>query len=223
MFQDADHISIYMSFTHSTFTFINCEDPSKRFTITNDEIRQMELKINVAYRRSGNWEHIANHLYNFYSKIGVIGQPKSNRNVYSNEYTELLELKDKSYADVLKEDRLIRQEQGVQIKYAKDDAHLLNKKQHIERHASWENRGEWHIDHVVPCCAFGATIEEQKVLHWYGNLRPMLAKDNLIKNGRYNEEDKIALIKRYNKLNNTNYLLHETQILDKQENCEQEQ
>tara|TARA_A100001015_G_scaffold314831_1_gene425226 strand:- start:6468 stop:7094 length:627 start_codon:yes stop_codon:yes gene_type:complete len=138
MFQDADHISIYMSFTHSTFTFINCEDPSKRFTITNDEIRQMELKINVAYRRSGNWEHIANHLYNFYSKIGVIGQPKSNRNVYSNEYTELLELKDKSYADVLKEDRLIRQEQGVQIKYAKDDAHLLNKKQHIERHASWE-------------------------------------------------------------------------------------
>ena len=81
---------------------------------------------------------------------------------------------------------------------------------HLEKYftddMSWENRGEWHIDHVVPCCAFGATIEEQKILHWYDNLRPMLAKDNLIKNGTYKKEDKINLIKRYNKANNTNYL-----------------
>ena len=71
---------------------------------------------------------------------------------------------------------------------------------------SWENRNEWHIDHVVPCCAFGPSIEEQKILHWYGNLRPMFASENCSKGGRYNEEDKIALIKRYNKENNTNYM-----------------
>ena len=49
-----------MSFTNSTFTFINCEDPSKRFSVTNDEIRQMELKINVVHKESENWKHIAN-------------------------------------------------------------------------------------------------------------------------------------------------------------------
>ena len=89
-----------MSFTNSTFTFINCKNPDQRFSISKDDIRQMELKINIAYRRSGNWEHIANHLYNFYTKQGMIGQPKSNRNVYPDEFTKLIELKNKSYAEV---------------------------------------------------------------------------------------------------------------------------
>ena len=79
---------------------------------------------------------------------------------------------------------------------------------HLEKYfddqMSWKNHGEWHIDHIIPCCAFGVTIEEQKVLHWYQNLRPMWAKDNLSKNGAYKEEDKTALIKRYNRVNNTN-------------------
>mgnify|MGYP001371070413 CR=1 FL=1 len=81
---------------------------------------------------------------------------------------------------------------------------------HLEKYftdeMSWENREKWHIDHDVPCCAFGATIEEQKILHWYENLRPMLAKENISKSGTYKEEDKIALIERYNKANNTNYM-----------------
>tara|TARA_B100001094_G_scaffold196438_1_gene190374 strand:- start:58 stop:738 length:681 start_codon:yes stop_codon:yes gene_type:complete len=98
------------------------------------------------------------------------------------------------------------------------NAHL---EKYFDDNMSWENRDKWDIDHVVPCCAFGISIEEQKILHWYDNLRPMWASDNRSKGGTYNEEDKIALIKRYNKINNTNYL--EAQILDKQENCKQEQ
>ncbi len=81
---------------------------------------------------------------------------------------------------------------------------------HVEKYftddMSWQNRNEWHIDHVVPCCAFGVTIEEQKILHWYDNLRPMLAKDNLCKNGTYKEVEKIALIERYNEANNKSYM-----------------
>ena len=53
-----------------------------------------------------------------------------------------------------------------------------------------ENRGEWHIDHVVPCCAFGITLEEQKILqidNWWKD-------DNLHKSGKYKLEDKIVLI-----------------------------
>ena len=81
---------------------------------------------------------------------------------------------------------------------------------HLEKYfignMSWKNRGEWHIDHVVPCCAFGISIEEQKILHWYDNLRPMWRTDNLHKSGKYEKKDKIALIERYNKVNNTKYM-----------------
>ena len=81
---------------------------------------------------------------------------------------------------------------------------------HLEKYfiddMSWKNRGEWHIDHVVPCCAFGGTLEEQKILHWYDNLRPMWKDDNLHKSGNYKLEDKIALIESYNEKNKTNYM-----------------
>ena len=82
--------------------------------------------------------------------------------------------------------------------------------QHLEENfevgMTWENHSMWHIDHVVPCCAFGVSIEEQKILHWYGNLRPMWAVDNLSKNGKYEEKDKVALIRKYNEVNKTTYL-----------------
>ena len=81
---------------------------------------------------------------------------------------------------------------------------------HLEKYfignMSWKNRGEWHIDHVVPCCAFGVTLEEQKILHWYDNLRPLWKDDNLYKSGKYEKKDKIALIERYNKANSTKYM-----------------
>ena len=83
------------------------------------------------------------------------------------------------------------------------NAHL---EKYFQESMSWENRGKWHIDHVVPCIAFGGTLEEQKILHWYDNLRPMWATQNIIKSGKYKLEDKIALIERYNKVNNKKYM-----------------
>ena len=81
---------------------------------------------------------------------------------------------------------------------------------HLEKYfkegMSWKNRGEWHIDHVVPCIAFGVTLEEQKILHWYDNLRPLWKDENLHKSGKFEKKDKIALIERYNKANSTKYL-----------------
>lgn len=120
-----------MSFTNSTFTFINCEDPSKRFSVTNDEIRQMELKINVVHKESENWKHIASHLYNFYTKIGYLGQPKSNRNVYPAEFKELLRLKDTSYRDAVES-----KPWKVDYEMPKVD---VKAESHLKRHNSWQN------------------------------------------------------------------------------------
>lgn len=63
-------------------------------------------------------------------------------------------------------------------------------KNHIEKQfkegMSWENHGEvWHIDHIIPISFFDlGDLTERKLAFHYGNLRPLLACDNLVKSKR---------------------------------------
>jgi hypothetical protein len=51
---------------------------------------------------------------------------------------------------------------------------------------TWVNYGEWHIDHIKPCCSFDLTdLEQQKLCFHYTNLQPLWAKDNITKNGKF--------------------------------------
>jgi len=51
---------------------------------------------------------------------------------------------------------------------------------------SWENHGEWHLDHIKPCCSFDLkNEEEQKKCFHYTNLQPLWAVENLSKGGKY--------------------------------------
>jgi len=59
-------------------------------------------------------------------------------------------------------------------------------KQHLESQfrsgMSWDNHGEWHVDHIRPCAAFDLTrVVEQKVCFHYTNLQPLWAEENLRK------------------------------------------
>ena len=47
---------------------------------------------------------------------------------------------------------------------------------------TWDNYGEWHIDHIRPCASFDLTDpEQQKQCFHYSNLQPLWAADNLRK------------------------------------------
>ncbi|WP_203228521.1 hypothetical protein [Pseudomonas citronellolis] len=59
-------------------------------------------------------------------------------------------------------------------------------KTHLERQflrgMSWDNYGEWHVDHIVPLSTFSRNdIDEIRACWALPNLRPIWAKDNLRK------------------------------------------
>ena len=63
-------------------------------------------------------------------------------------------------------------------------------REHLEKQftegMTWDNHGEWHIDHIIPCASFDLSDpEQQKKCFHYTNLQPLWAKDNLIKGARY--------------------------------------
>ena len=57
-------------------------------------------------------------------------------------------------------------------------------KQFIEG-MTWDNYGEWHIDHKIPCSKFNFAEEnEQKKCFHYSNLQPLWRTDNLQKHAK---------------------------------------
>lgn len=47
---------------------------------------------------------------------------------------------------------------------------------------NWENYGEWHIDHIIPCALFDFTKESDQLICFnYKNLQPLWAKENISK------------------------------------------
>jgi hypothetical protein len=53
---------------------------------------------------------------------------------------------------------------------------------------TWENYGEWHIDHIRPCASFNLEDpeEQKKCFHWT-NLQPLWALDNIRKGDKWEE------------------------------------
>ena len=60
-------------------------------------------------------------------------------------------------------------------------------KEHLETQfkdgMSWENRNEWHIDHIIPLSSAKTEEEVYKLCH-YTNLQPLWAEENLKKSNK---------------------------------------
>ena len=51
---------------------------------------------------------------------------------------------------------------------------------------TWENYGQWHIDHIKPI-SLATTEQEVMELNNYNNLQPLWAVDNIKKSNKYEE------------------------------------
>jgi hypothetical protein len=50
---------------------------------------------------------------------------------------------------------------------------------------TWDNYGEWHVDHKRPLISFSISEEDLQLAWNYTNLQPLWAKDNLKKSDNY--------------------------------------
>jgi hypothetical protein len=61
---------------------------------------------------------------------------------------------------------------------------------------SWDNRDDWHIDHIIPLAA-AENKSELIALCYYKNLEPLWENDNLIKSDNYDPKEKEEYLKWY--------------------------
>jgi len=66
-----------------------------------------------------------------------------------------------------------------------DQCHAHLEKQFVHG-MSWDNRADWHIDHIRPIASYDLTDpQQQRECFHYTNLQPLWAKDNLSKGAKY--------------------------------------
>jgi len=54
---------------------------------------------------------------------------------------------------------------------------------------TWENHGEWHIDHIKPCASFDLSDKKEQIMCFhYTNLQPLWGSDNLSKSDKFDEK-----------------------------------
>lgn len=63
---------------------------------------------------------------------------------------------------------------------------------------SWDNYGEWHIDHIIPCTAFNMHDDTEKLACFnYKNLQALWSKDNIQKSNKFDLKQKELYMSAY--------------------------
>lgn len=167
----------------------NSSESKKRYmTEYRKQNRQKIREINLAYRLN-NKEKIAAKDKRYYESHGKLVYQRRKEyfsNLYRNNIHYRLRVNIRGHIK-----RSIRNITGLNIRGSVTNCGYTVKqlKDHIENNfiegMSWDNQGEWHIDHRVPISDFiSRGITEPSIINALDNLRPMWKKHNLMKNNK---------------------------------------
>lgn len=147
----------------------------------SDKLYRNKLKEDGVYKQRKRLEYIRNiEKYKEYGKNRVRDYKKEYSDLRKSEIRTLkYSLRNRIYQAFkyrnMKKNVSTSELLGCDFNYAK--IHIEKK---FTEGMSWDNYGEWHIDHIVPLNS-AKTKEEIKELFNYKNLQPLWAKDNLSK------------------------------------------
>jgi len=137
------------------------------------EARKAKIK---AYMKTYNKAYRESEAGKAYMKVYMKAY---NQNRYDNApLYKLHNVLRSGFGDWIKGNRkTCRTEQYVGCTYQELLDHLESQ---FEEGMTWENQGEWHIDHFKAQSRFDPTIEEEAYMCWhYTNLQPMWAEMNM--------------------------------------------
>jgi len=66
----------------------------------------------------------------------------------------------------------------------------------FDKNMNWDNKGEWHVDHIIPLASAENENELTALCH-FSNLQPLWENENLKKSDNYDPKDKEAYLKWY--------------------------
>ena len=173
----------------STKTCVDCKnerEKSRPARVLNDEQRNRKASLAKKSRQTFPERHAQNSRKSYLNH-------KKERNDWSLQYRNKRMIVDDNYALKIRVQSLVNQALRVRFISKKSrtmqiiGCSLDEFKLHIERQfcngMTWDNRFEWHIDHIVPL-ATAKTEQDVIALNHFSNLRPLWAKDNLQKSSK---------------------------------------
>lgn len=161
--------------------------------------RECKSKRDQRYRGDPRFrEKILNNKKEYYNKIKNTEEYKqyvkikSETKDYKQEYQRNLSNPDRMFK-IRVRNRIRAQLKKKNLTYIKKDSKTIDflgadfwtVKEYITKQflpgMTWDNYGDWHIDHIIPLDAAGNDKDLIKILCYYQNLQPLWGSDNLTK------------------------------------------
>ncbi len=170
-----------------------CKDCKVKYSVNyykdnQDKIKKYYSIPLVAERRKKNkrqW-NIDNKIYNSeYRKRTKLDRNEQRRKRYKNdpEYRILSLLRSRLYY-ALK--GICKSDSTIKLLGCSVEKLMIHLESLFEEGMTWNNQGEWEIDHIKPCDSFDLTdpVQQRKCFN-YINLQPMWKADNIRKGNKY--------------------------------------
>ena len=89
----------------------------------------------------------------------------------------------RSYCKAIRANKKIRTKEMLGLDLAGFKSHIESK---FQEGMTWENYGQWHVDHIKPI-SLARNEQEIVELNHYTNLQPLWASENIKKSNKYEE------------------------------------